>query len=640
MELREYFGLLRRWWWLLILGAILVGGGAYYISVRQTPLYQSSAKVMILSSARDPIGSDIGYYYRFQLVQTYSQLMISEPYIEAVGEKVNHQVNAGQISINQIGDTTILRVTVTDTNGYRAADIANMLIDVLIENNEDLQAARFASSEESLQEQIQIIQTQIAELQSAFLEGSEESLDSKLQEVEEQSASLKTQIVELQVEIEEMTFEPESAIRITPTFDPVMAALLKGKRLELDQLQRMLTLYQNLYFNLLLVDVDRASGASSAQSGNDYQLQASLAMYQQIYANLISNYEAVRLARVENTPTVSLVETAKPGLYQISPHPVRSAILGSVVGMMLAAGIVFLIEYLDDTVKSPEELVRVLELPILGYLASMRNSNSKGEEQIFVANHPRSPVSEAFRTLRTNLKYAGAGKPLKSILITSSGAQEGKTTVSANLALVIAQGGKKVVLMDADLRRPRIHKILGMSNRVGLSDYIVQDADLGDISQISAQSENLTVIPSGKIPPNPADLLESERLNELIATLEEQSDLVIIDSPPFLVTDSLILSEKSDGVLLVIQSGLTRLRAAKTGIELLERAGARVVGVALNRITRQHAYYYPTYYSENHYYYGDDDGSSSRSGSRFRRKNKHTSDSSQKVNDRRTHEDQ
>jgi non-specific protein-tyrosine kinase len=243
---------------------------------------------------------------------------------------------------------------------------------------------------------------------------------------------------------------------------------------------------------------------------------------------------------------------------------------------------------------------------VLGFVAEMQYKK-KSAEEVYVSRQPRSPVSEAFRSLRTNLEFASVQKPIHTILVTSPGPAEGKTTVAVNLAAIIALSGKRVALLDADLRRPSVHRLLGMPNRDGLSDLFRNQSAAHSVSRGKLELPHLMVITSGSLPPNPAELLGSDRMSHILDELRKLVDVIVIDTPPSLVADAQILSGKVDAVLMVIQPGHTHSEAARAVLELFKRAGARVIGTVLNRIPRNRAYYYGGYgyyspYSRNGYY--------------------------------------
>jgi capsular exopolysaccharide synthesis family protein len=218
---------------------------------------------------------------------------------------------------------------------------------------------------------------------------------------------------------------------------------------------------------------------------------------------------------------------------------------------------------------------------------------------LIVYEDAKSPISEAYRTLRTNIQFAKADGELKTVMFTSSGPGEGKSTTTANTAVALAQSGKKVIIVDCDLRKPVQHKIFGKSNK-GLTNILVENIPIESVLQ-QTQVENLYLLTSGPIPPNPSELLGGKKLVEVLEALKLQADYVIIDAPPVIaVTDACVLASKVDGVNLVIGAGIVRPEMAQKAKELLTKAKGHLLGVILNRveIEQEHAYYY--------YYYGSD----------------------------------
>lgn len=232
--------------------------------------------------------------------------------------------------------------------------------------------------------------------------------------------------------------------------------------------------------------------------------------------------------------------------------------------------------------------------------------------ELMMMDDPKSMVSEAFRMLRTNLQFVGVDKPLKKIVITSSNPREGKSVVAANLAISIASTGSKVLLIDADLRRPRVHKLFFLENYKGLSSLLAGDLKMDDVAN-ETPVENLYVITSGPIPPNPAEILGSAKMNQFIEKASSVYDMIIFDSPPVnTVADASILSSIADGVILVVEAGVTAREAAILAKEQLEKINARILGVVLNKAKQSSEGYY--YY---YYYYGE--GSSKRKKKRKKR---------------------
>jgi capsular exopolysaccharide synthesis family protein len=208
---------------------------------------------------------------------------------------------------------------------------------------------------------------------------------------------------------------------------------------------------------------------------------------------------------------------------------------------------------------------------------------------------PRSPIAEAYRTLRTNLEFSSLDQPLRSLVVTSAGPEEGKSTTLANLAVTMAEAGRKVILVDCDLRRPRLHELFGAENSIGLTTMVVSEEAMKQPPMQATEVEGLSLLPSGPQPPNPAELLASRRMADVVEQLTALADIVLFDAPPVIaVTDAAILASRVDGVLLVISAGSTRREYVRQAKTLLEKVNARVVGAVLNNVAYDaalHRYY-------------------------------------------------
>ncbi len=338
------------------------------------------------------------------------------------------------------------------------------------------------------------------------------------------------------------------------------------------------------------------------------QFEARLTQYRQLYSSLVTNFEQVRLAEAQTSTNVFVSEPASVPREPVSPMTTRNTLLAAFAGVLLAAGVIFLIDMLDDTIRNPDDIRQKFNLPVLGVIASHQIVEGKPISM----DQPRSPVAEAFRSLRTNITYASVDIPLRRILVTSSTPQEGKTTISSNLAVVLAQGEKKSVLIDADMRRPTVHEKFGLMNRMGLSSLFVRSLENIPAAIQSASVAGLAIITSGSLPPNPAELLTSRRMKDILDRLNQEYDLIVIDTPPVLtVTDAVALAPELDGVIIVARPGMTKLSALRQTLEQLQTVGARVLGVVLNQVdprSRKYGYYYHRYYSKYSHYYDDIDG--------------------------------
>ncbi|HSB01037.1 MAG TPA: polysaccharide biosynthesis tyrosine autokinase, partial [Anaerolineales bacterium] len=593
MEIKDYLTMIRRWAWLLGLGLLLGIVTGVLISVLQTPIYEASTRVMVMRAPQQK-SSDYTYLSDQQLVQTYIQLITTRPVIEAASAKLGFAVDRSQITVRQSGETQMIQLTVRNESAQRASDIANILIQVLIDQNETLQAGRYASIEGNIQAQIDQIEKQITEMRTNINTISAEKVQEQQKQVEAQIAALSSEVTQLQVEIQQLS---------TPTAIG-QRTLLAEKQERLNQVQPLLTLYQQVYMDLVVLGKPVSAEDDTTLLA---QMQSTLQLYQQIYINLLNNLEEIRLARLQNTPNIVQIEAATVPGSPVQPRPMSTIGLSAVVGLLLAGTIAYLIEYIDDRIRTPEDIARVLKLPVIGYIGDM-GTDQNVKDGIHVVHSPRSPVAEAFRSLRTNLEFSNVDSSLTRILVTSPGPGEGKTTISTNLAAVIAQGGKRVLLIDADLRRPRIHSIFKVSNRVGLTTLFRGPTPVRSVMHQVEGIEGLNIITSGKLPPNPTELLASARMDQILEESSSEVDVIILDSPPSLVADFQVLAAKADGVFLVIQPGHTHADAALSTLDLLNRVNAKILGIVLNKISNgSHDHYYYPYKYDRNYYQQDED---------------------------------
>ena len=297
----------------------------------------------------------------------------------------------------------------------------------------------------------------------------------------------------------------------------------------------------------------------------------------------------------------SALRVAQPAVLPtrpIGPSTLRNAALAAVLGLLVAVGIVALLEYLDDVVKTPETLREVTGLATLGAVSTFKNQPQQRAD-LFLAAHPRSPLVEAYRLVRANLQFATLDRPWRTLLITSAGPGEGKSTTTANLGVALAQTGKRVLVMDADLRRPNLHKLFDVSNSHGLTTLLLADGVELENPLRPTEVENLWLLPSGPLPPDPAELLASRRMKALLERLTSLFDVVIVDTPPVLaVADPIVLAAEVDGTMLVVDTQRTRVEAARRAVEALQKSGTRVLGAVLNKLSKRSGQYYSYYYQE------------------------------------------
>jgi succinoglycan biosynthesis transport protein ExoP len=337
------------------------------------------------------------------------------------------------------------------------------------------------------------------------------------------------------------------------------------------------------------------SGLPERTAKQDADLQTlddRLASLRSAYATLLS------FSSSNASSLLTVIEPAVAPVNPISPKPLINTLLAAVLGLLVATGVIAIAERLDDGMRDSDAVLEVTGLSTLGSIFRMKGDRARSEiYRLAALLYPRSSAAEAYRTLRANIEFASVDAPIRTLLVTSSVPGEGKTVTSANLAIVFAQAGRRVLLVDADLRKPGAHLLFDLPNVNGLTTLLRSDvADLDAIAQPTEQA-NLRILPTGPLPPNPAELLGSQRMRIVLERLKSATDLVVFDSPPLqAVTDSAILSSFLDGTLLVIDAGRSRRRAVRPAREALARAGANVLGVALNRIAARTDSVYASYY--------------------------------------------
>jgi capsular exopolysaccharide synthesis family protein len=321
-------------------------------------------------------------------------------------------------------------------------------------------------------------------------------------------------------------------------------------------------------------------------------LQGRLVSLRSTYATLLA------FSNVDASNRLAVVQPAVAPDSPIAPRPLLNATLAATLAFLVVSVIAFLVEYLDDAIKDPDEVREALGLPTLGSIERMRGGNDRPEMyRLVTILYPRSPAAEAYRTLRTNVDFASVDTPVQTVLVASAVPSEGKTVTAANLAVAMAQTGRRVLLIDADLRKPGIHAIFNLPNGLGLTDLIRSDTIRVQSVIRSTEQPNLHLLCAGTIPPNPAEFLGSQRMRALLPTLTENHDIVIFDSPPIeAFADAAVLSSFLDGTLLVVRSRRGHRVKVRRACEALARADAHVIGVVLNGLSRKGKSDYATYY--------------------------------------------
>ncbi len=341
----------------------------------------------------------------------------------------------------------------------------------------------------------------------------------------------------------------------------------------------------------------------------------------QLYEGLLEKLKEAGVTAGLRSNNIKIVDAARVPTGPVEPNIPRNLAFALILGITSGVGLAFLLENMDNTVRTTEQAQIISALPSLGMipLGSKSSHNGTGPRRLLPSSNeavelvtqarPQSQMAESYRALRTSLLLSSLGAPPRVIMVTSARPQEGKTTTSINSAIVLAQKGTRVLLVDADLRRPSIHKTLGMGPRSGLSNVLTGSATLAQVIAPSPNLPNLFVLAAGTPPPNPAELLASANMKEVLDELREQYDHIVIDTPPTLsVTDAVVLSPRMDAIILVIRSGQTTKQALRRARDILLQVNAHVTGVLLNAVDLRSPdyYYYYEYQGKYSQYYQED----------------------------------
>lgn len=351
-------------------------------------------------------------------------------------------------------------------------------------------------------------------------------------------------------------------------------------------------------------------------------LEQKLATNKQLYNTLIQEQRTFEISSTNTTENIRVATRAQVPTAPIGPNRARNIIIALLISLLAGVGLAFLLDYIDDSLKNTDDITRYLNLPTLALIPYMRGERAflrarNGDRDtaepstaLTLLEDARSPVAEAYRHLRTSLLFSSAGRPPKTILITSGQPMEGKTTTAVNTALSLAQTGSPVVIVDCDLRRPRIHHYLELENLYGVTNFLSGERDLPSLVQSYGRLQNLKVITCGPIAPNPAELLGSNEMRQLLERLKDEYTHIIIDSPPILsFTDAAVISTLVDGVMVVALSGKSSRALVRRVKQRLADVGARIYGIVLNGMKPDHLDYGYGYYTDRYsrYYRADDE---------------------------------
>ncbi len=453
--------------------------------------------------------------------------------------------------------------------------------------------------------------------QAAALEGSPDMLDS-IPEVLKNELIL--QIKSMEVELYRRMSELSNKYgRQHPQMVAIESELKTLQNRKTHEVNRVVDCLSNEY-KVALAREETLKGALAKQKNESLDLNQKAVQYgvlrrevesaRQMYDLLIKRFKETTLTEDMRTGNIRVIDRAEVPKHPVKPRKKRNLMLAIIVGLVTGTGLAFFFEYLDNTIKIPEDVKQHLKIPYLGPVPvfeteSKGNPGNDTNPQLVTLDSPKSTASESYRGIRTNVLLSAAESAPQVILIASAGLREGKTITTANLGITMAQAGSKVILLDCDMRRPKLHKMFGSGKDRGISNLLVEMSGV-EQTICHTQIPNLDLIPCGPIPPNPSEILGSNRMAGLLSELRKQYAHILIDSPPCrAVTDAVVLSKFVDGVVVVIRASNTAREIVKNGVVQFETVGANILGAVLNAVDiGRHKYYY--YYQYYHYYYGDD----------------------------------
>jgi capsular exopolysaccharide synthesis family protein len=560
----------------------------------------------------------------------------------------------GMLRIDLVKNTRLMDVNVISPYPRLAADMANALCVAFIERNQEQRLSTTRQATDWLSTQIDDARRKVEESEVALqkfregkdivaIENREAIVGQKLEELNTAYTRAKTDRIALETRYRQMQKMAGAELDSLPdvmsnptisqlraerarlsneladqekTYTPKHPRIIK-LRAQLDSVQQQIQLEISKVVKSIRNEYEVAKAKEETiQQAFDQQkksvqsmgkstaqisvLERDVENNRKIYSLLLSRAKETGLSEGLQTGNLHIVDKAEVPLGPFAPNRRRALMFSFALSLLGGLTLVFFMEYMDDSVKDPDDLEAAGKLPFLASIPYIRMRENDGVRELVTQVEPKSSFAEAYRSARTSILFAADQTPLNTLLVTSAGPREGKTTTAVNLAVTLAQAGNRVLLIDADLRKPRVHSVFSMENTTGLSKLLTESNDISDMCRKTVVP-NLNVITSGPIPANPAELLASPRMKKLLAALEKSFDRVIVDCPPVIsVTDASIISALVDGVVLVIGAGKTSRKVTILVKNRLDEAKAKLLGVVMNFVDNRRGHYY---YAAPHYYY-------------------------------------
>jgi len=566
MEIKDLVLLMWRNVRYIILGLVLGAGIGIFVSKTQVPVYEATTKVFV-SRTRQQSNSELLSLSDEQLMAINIQLAKSPLVLKQVADQMGSKVKADNIEILTLPNTLIIQIKVLDNDPQRAATVANLLVETLIKQNETLLSGWYTDFETAITEQIAQVQTQMDGLQTQISQVNEVGIQEQLAQVNQQIEQSKAEISALNQEIASFPLNPNIRQSIS----------LAEKQAQLDQLLSLMTLYQEIQSNLIYIGKPAQNGLG-LENPQLATLQSTLTLYKQINNSLITSRENVRSARTQSRQNVMQIVPAIPPKNQVFPIPILYFLVGSASGLVLAVISILMIDHLDSSLKSADQIEELLGLPTLGFVFENRHNKNK----LLTSLDPSSAETESFRAFGASVQLINTERKFHTLMIVNAEPADARTAIAANLALITAQQGGQVILLDGDLKNPHLHRLFDMENKNGFRELLNGQLDIKNASRAVKDVAGMTLISGGVAEKDSTAWLDAKKWEDLLSELKRSADLVIVDGPPANVADAQILASKMDAVLLTIRSGRTRIDSAQATLRRFQLIGARVTGAVLN----------------------------------------------------------
>jgi len=597
VTIQDYLKIIKKRLWIIIAFLVIIPTVVTIRVSLQKPVYRATASILIEASLPKITKFEEVYTLEAgtQYYQTQYKILISRALAERVLENLQSSQDVdysgysaarllGQLDIQPDRNSQIVWINVEDENPLRAAAIANIYAKIYIE--QDIEARNRATKAATgwLESQMGGIKTKLRESEEALNEYIQKNRIVTMPDIEQSSkglleglkgnkSNLETGLAEA---LKRYKYKHPKVIALTAQLDDT------NKKIE-QETNRLLDLNQNLVqYNMLKKEVESN---------------------QQLYTVMLTRTKETDVSEKIETSRIRILDSAKPPSVPFKPQKKKAINSSILIALFCGIGLSLFLEYLDSSIRTAEDVSSYLSLPFLGYVPSVtKEAKSDSERNLICFQKPQSTITESYRAVRTSIIFASPeDKPLKSILITSSLPAEGKSFVTSNLATVFAQVNERVICLDIDMRRPKLHKAFNIENKNGISNFLIGTVDLEKIIR-PTNIPNLSFICSGTIPPNPSELLSSAKIRLLLEELKQKYDRIIIDSPPILsVADTSLLSNIVDGIIFIVKGASTRLEATVKAKAQILKAKGRIIGVVINNIEPEKEdryYYYHYYYSE------------------------------------------